>query len=216
MSTRKTIIVSIIDRSGSMSGLEEKTISGFNEFIDSQRKLEGEVEINTILFDDQFEVLHNQLPLQHIDKMTHADYTTRGSTALLDAIGRSIYHIERRVALVKTEGLADKIIFFVITDGMENSSRQYSFETIRSLISRHTERDHWEFLFMGANMDAVKEAARYGIRSDRAMNYQATEEGVAHAYHAASAMMRDIRSDKVFSSRDYELPVEPKTKKNKA
>lgn len=205
MNEATTILVSIIDRSGSMSGLEQKTIEGFNHFLKGQREVKGDVEVNTVLFDDQFEILHNKLPIQHVPAMTHEQYFTRGSTALLDAIGRSIHHIETRITHAEKR-LADKIIFLIITDGMENSSRQYSFEIIRSLIKKHTKNDGWEFIFMGANMDAVKEAARYGIHANRSMNYRATEKGVEHVYRSANIMATKIRSDIEFKTSDFELP----------
>lgn len=213
MKETTTILVSIIDRSGSMSGLEKKTIDGFNQFLAGQRELNGEVEVNTILFDDQFEVLHNELPINHVPLMTEEHYYTRGSTALLDAIGRSIHHLEVRIKRAE-KPLADKVIFLIITDGMENSSQRYTFDMIRSLIKKYTQNNKWEFIFMGANMDAVKEASRFGIHKDRAMNYRATEKGVEHVYRTANLMATNIREGHQFSSQDYELPDDPKTNKN--
>lgn len=212
MNETTTILVSIIDRSGSMSGLEKKTIEGFNHFLSGQRELKGEVEVNTVLFDDQFEVLHNELPLDHVPLMTEEQYYTRGSTALLDAIGRSIHHLEVRIKRSE-KPLADKVIFLIITDGMENSSQHYSFDVIRSLIKKHTLSDQWEFIFMGANMDAVKEASRFGIHHDRAMNYRATEKGVEHVYKTANLMATNIREGRQFNSREYELPEDKKSNK---
>ena len=209
MDETTTILVSIIDRSGSMSGLEKKTIEGFNHFLAGQREIKGEVEVNTILFDDQFEILHNELPIDHVTPMTEEQYYTRGSTALLDAIGQSIHHLEVRIR--KTEKpLADKVIFLIITDGMENSSQRYTFDVIRSLIKKHSQNDKWEFIFLGANMDAVKEASRFGIHRDRAMNYRATEQGVEHLYQSANQMATHIRANRQFSSQDYELPDDKK------
>lgn len=204
MLEKKTVLVSILDRSGSMSGLEESSISGFNKFIKEQRSVEGEVEVNTVLFDDSIEVIHNELPIAHVPLLTTRDYFARGSTALLDAIGQAIHKIETRIKFEKGMSNSDKVIFLIVTDGQENASRHYSYEIIRKLITTHVKKDQWEFIYLGANMDAVQEASKYGIRKERAMNFTATQDGINHVYETINSFATHIRQTQQFNTSDYE------------
>ncbi|HKM30368.1 MAG TPA: hypothetical protein VJZ51_06410 [Bacilli bacterium] len=190
-----TEIVFILDRSGSMSGLEADTIGGFNSTLEKQKKLEGEAVISTILFDNNFEVLHNRVPLVEVQKMTKEDYFVRGSTALLDAIGRSIIKIGNIQKNTPEDYQAEKVLFVIITDGMENASREYNYETIKSMVEKQKEKYAWEFIFLGANIDAVGTAGRIGIGGNRASNYHADRRGVRYNYQSASSAITQLRKE---------------------
>ncbi|MBO5383453.1 MAG: hypothetical protein J6A30_04045, partial [Ruminococcus sp.] len=168
-----TELVFILDRSGSMAGLEEDTIGGFNAMIEKQRKEDGDCYVSTILFDNVSEVLHDRVKLSEIAPMTDRDYTVRGCTALIDAIGGAIHHIGNVHKYARPEDVPAHTMFVITTDGMENASHRYTTERVRSMIERQKEKYGWEFLFIGANIDAVATAAEYGIASDRAVNYTA-------------------------------------------
>ena len=190
-----TEIVFILDRSGSMSSLEADTIGGFNSTLEKQKKLEGEAVISTILFDNNFEVLHNRVPLVEVQKMTKEDYFVRGSTALLDAIGRSIIKIGNIQKNTPEDYQAEKVLFVIITDGMENASREYNYETIKSMVEKQKEKYAWEFIFLGANIDAVGTAGRIGIGGNRASNYHADRRGVRYNYQSASSAITQLRKE---------------------
>jgi len=189
-----TELVLIIDRSGSMCGLESDTIGGINAVLRSHRKESGECMVSTVLFDDTTKVLHDRVPIAEVADLTERDYRTRGCTALLDAVGGSIKHIERVQRYMPPEYRASHVIFVITTDGMENASRRWTYENLKKLLGRKQEEENWEFLFLGANIDAAAEAGRIGIPRDRAETYVADEEGTEAMYDAvacASVAMRD-------------------------
>ena len=188
-----TEIVFILDRSGSMSGLERDTIGGFNSMIERQKEIEGEAVISTVLFDDQFQVLHNRMPLKEVKPMTGKDYYVRGSTALLDAIGRGIKKIGNVQKYTPEEFRAEKVIFIITTDGMENASREYSYEMIKKMVEHQKEMYQWEFIFLGANIDALETAERFGIRRDRAANYHSDSKGTQTNYKVVGDAITELR-----------------------
>ncbi len=189
-----TEIVFILDRSGSMSGLEADTIGGFNSMIEKQKKAEGEVLISTVLFDHVSEVLHDRVEVQNIRKMTDEDYTVRGCTALLDAIGGAIHHIGNIHKYARPEDVPEHTMFVITTDGMENASHHYSSARVKQMIERQKSKYGWEFLFLGANIDAVETAGQFGIDADRAVNYQCDSEGTALNYEVVSEAICAVRS----------------------
>lgn len=189
-----TELVFIIDRSGSMSGLESDTIGGFNSMIKKQKREEGECYVSTVLFDDQSTVLHDRVKLQDIPPMTDNDYVTQGCTALLDALGGAIHHIGNVHKYARAEDVPRHTMFVITTDGMENASHHYTSETVKKMIERQKERYGWEFLFVGANIDAVETAARYGIDRDRAVNYNADKQGTEILYKTVSEAVGCMRS----------------------
>ena len=188
-----TELVFILDRSGSMSGLEKDTIGGFNGMIEKQRKVEGECYVSTVLFDHESEVLHDRMQLSEIKPMTDKDYTVRGCTALLDAIGDAIHHIGNIHKYARPEDVPAHTLFVITTDGMENASRKYSSERIKQMIERQKAKYGWEFLFIGANIDAVETAARYGIDQDRAVDYHADKEGTEVLYNVVADAVSTLR-----------------------
>ena len=172
-----TELVFVIDRSGSMSGFEKDTIGGINSTLEKQREVEGECLVSTVLFNNESKVIHDRVPIENIKPMTEEDYTASGYTALLDAVGGAIRHIGNVHKYAREEDRPEKTLIVITTDGMENASRKYSYEKLRAMIDRQKEKYGWEFLFIGANIDAVETAARYGIDRDRAVNYNADREG---------------------------------------
>ena len=189
-----TELVFIIDRSGSMSGLEADTIGGFNSMIEKQRKEEGECYVSTILFDHERNVLHDRVKLSEIKPMTDKDYTVRGTTALIDAIGCAIHHIGNVHKYARSEDVPANTMFVIITDGMENASRKYSSDDVKKKIERQKEKYGWEFIFIGANIDAVETAARYGINAERAVNYNADIMGTKMVYEAVDTLVSGFRA----------------------
>ena len=173
-----TEIVFILDRSGSMHGLEADTIGGFNSMMEKQKKNsgdDGEAYVSTVLFDDFSRVLHDRIPIENVSEMTDNDYYVGGCTALLDALGGAIHHIGNIHKYARKEDVPEKTLFVIITDGMENASRNYSYEMIQKMVKRQQKKYGWEFIFIGANIDAVMEAGRFGIRPERAVNYVCDE-----------------------------------------
>ena len=195
-----TELVFILDRSGSMAGLESDTVGGFNAMIEKQRKQEGECLVSTVLFDDESKVLHDRIRLCDVPKMTENDYTVRGCTALIDAIGGAIHHIGNIHKYARKEDVPAHTLFIITTDGMENSSHRYSAERVKKMIERQKERYGWEFLFIGANIDAVETAARYGIDRDRAVNYKADKKGTRVLYDAVAGAVCNVRASKSLSA----------------
>jgi len=181
-----TELVFILDRSGSMRGLERDTIGGFNALIEKQKKVDGECLVSTILFDHVSEVLHDRVKLSEILPMTAEQYTVRGSTALLDTIGGAIYHIGNIHKYARPEDIPERTLFVITTDGMENASRRYSAPEVKAMIQRQKGKYGWEFLFLGANIDAVETAAHFGITPDRAVNYRADSRGTQVIYETVS------------------------------
>lgn len=188
-----TELVFIIDRSGSMSGLEKDTIGGFNSMIEKQRKEEGECYVSTVLFDHETKVLHDRVRLSEVKPMTEEDYTVRGTTALIDALGGAIHHIGNVHKYARPEDVPAHTMFIITTDGMENASRRYTSDQVKQKIERQKEKYGWEFIFIGANIDAVETAARYGINSDRAVNYHADKKGTKVMYEAVANAVSYVR-----------------------
>ena len=188
-----TEIVFILDRSGSMSGLEADTIGGFNSMIEKQKKQDGEALISTVLFDNASEVIHDRVNVRDIKPMTDKDYTVRGCTALLDAIGGAIHHIGNIHKYARTEDVPEHTLFVITTDGMENASRRYDSETVKKMIEKQKERYGWEFLFLGANIDAVETARHFGIGADRAVNYHSDSRGTKLNYEVVSEAICAVR-----------------------
>lgn len=188
-----TEIVFILDRSGSMAGMESDTIGGFNATIEKQKKEPGEALVSTVLFDDQNEVLHDRVPLVDIQPLTDREYFARGGTALVDALGSAIHHIGNVHKYARDEDRPEKTIFIITTDGYENCSRKYRIEQVRQMIERQKEKYGWEFIFLGANIDAVSTAANYGIDASRAANFVCDEGGIEVMYRAQSRIVSNLR-----------------------
>ncbi|MBO5219153.1 MAG: VWA domain-containing protein [Clostridia bacterium] len=188
-----TEIVFILDKSGSMSGLEADTIGGFNAMIDKQRRLEGDTWVSTVLFDNDSTVLHDRVKLERVPRMTERDYTPGGCTALLDAVGGAIRHIGNIHKYARPEDVPSKTMFVITTDGMENASRRYDYEAVRQMIEAQKARG-WEFLFLGANIDAAAEAKRFGIDAPHAVDYRCNEAGTALNYEVLSDAIATVRS----------------------
>ncbi len=191
-----TEIVFILDRSGSMSGLESDTIGGFNSLIAKQQKEDGEAYVSTVLFDDKTEVLHDRVPIGKVRKLTEDDYYVRGCTALLDAVGEAIDHIGNIHKYAREEDRPAKTLFVITTDGLENASRRYSFRDIKKMIKRQEQKYKWEFLFLGANIDAVEVAGNMGIKASRTANYHSDAVGTALNYSVLEAAVSHVRKCK--------------------
>ena len=191
-----TELVFILDRSGSMAGLESDTIGGFNAMIEKQKKQDGKCYVSTVLFDNVSEVLHDRVNLSDIKPMTDKEYTVRGCTALIDALGGAIHHIGNIHKYARNEDVPEHTMFIITTDGMENASRKYSSDKVKAMIERQKEKYGWEFLFIGANIDAVETAAQYGIDKDRAVNYVPDPTGTHILYESVSAVVGNVRASK--------------------
>ncbi|MGN1418731.1 MAG: hypothetical protein ACI4W6_05330 [Acutalibacteraceae bacterium] len=189
-----TELVFILDRSGSMAGLESDTIGGFNAMIEKQKKQSGECYVSTVLFDNESEVLHDRVKLNEIKKMTDSDYTVRGCTALIDAIGGAIHHIGNIHKYARKEDVPEHTLFVITTDGMENASHRYSSQKVKAMIEKQKEKYGWEFLFIGANIDAVTTAKNFGIDEKRAVNYHADRKGTAVLFDAVSDAVCNVRA----------------------
>lgn len=194
MKKNLTEIVFILDRSGSMAGLEKDTIGGFNSLIRKQRAEEGEAVISTVLFDTCCEVIHDRVPLDRIPELTEKEYYVRGCTALLDAVGGAVRHIGNVHKYAREEDRPEHTLFVITTDGMENASRRYSYEQVRRMIERQKKTYGWEFLFLGANIDAAKEAVRFGISADYAANYHADHIGTERIYETVCEAVSQVRA----------------------
>lgn len=184
-------LVFILDRSGSMGGLESDTIGGYNSMLSKQKKEKtGKVSVTTVLFDDQYELLYNQVPIEKVSPMTEEEYYVRGSTALLDAIGKTVMQVKANQDKKK---IKDKVLFVIITDGMENASREYRADQIKKLIEERKEKNNWEFLFLGANIDAIGAAKDIGIDSSRAVRFKSDKKGTAKNYEVLNEAIKEIR-----------------------
>ena len=191
MKKNLTELVFILDRSGSMAGLEADTIGGFNAMTQKQRKEPGEALVSTVLFDNETQVIHDRVPLEKVPALTQKEYYVRGCTALLDAVGGAIHHIGTVHKYAREEDRPEKTLFVITTDGMENASRRYTYDKVKAMIEHQREKYGWEFLFLGANIDAAREAARFGIRADRAANYEAVSEAVCQVRNCAAPLSAD-------------------------
>ena len=193
MRKKLTEIVFILDRSGSMHGLEKDTIGGFNSLIEKQKKVDGEVLISTILFDNTGKVIHDRIDLKNIRFMTDKDYVTGGCTALLDAVGNAIHHIGNIHKYARKEDVPEHTLFVITTDGMENASRFYGYEKVKKMIERQKKRYGWEFMFLGANIDAIDVANNLGIDESRAVNFNCDSEGTALNYEVVGDTIESLR-----------------------
>ncbi|MCQ2541101.1 MAG: VWA domain-containing protein [Lachnospiraceae bacterium] len=191
-----TEVIFILDRSGSMRGLEADTIGGFNSMIEKQQKEEGEAYISTILFDDASEVLYDRVPVDKIEPMNDSQYYVRGCTALLDAIGGAIHHISNVHKYAREEDRPEKTFMIITTDGMENASHQYSYDKVKDMVEKAKEKDGWEFLFLGANIDAIEVAGRFGITKERALNYECDSKGTKLNYSVLANAVSAVRRSK--------------------
>lgn len=200
MKMNKTELVFILDRSGSMSGLEADTIGGFNAMLVKQKKEAGEAIVTTVLFDDKYEVLHDRIQIQGIAPMTDKEYYVAGSTALLDAIGKTINKIGNVQKHTSDDERAEKVMFIITTDGMENASREFSSQKIKKMIEHQKRNYQWEFIFLGANIDAVETAKEFGISEDRAANYHADAQGTMVNYAAVCDVVSNFRANKSVNS----------------
>ena len=194
MKKNLTELVMILDRSGSMGGLESDTIGGYNSMLEKQKETEGEVLVSTVLFDNVSEVLYDRVPLDRMPKMTEKEYYVRGCTALLDAVGGAIHHIGNVHKYAREEDRPEKTIFVITTDGLENASREYTCERVKEMVERQKEKYGWEFLFLGANIDAVRTAGRFGISADRAANYNSDHVGTALNYTVLAETVCEMRA----------------------
>ena len=194
-----TELVFILDRSGSMSGLESDTIGGYNAMLEKQKKEPGEAVITTVLFDDRYELLHDRINLKGIAPITEKEYFVRGSTAFLDAVGRTINKIGNAQKYTTEYERAEHVLFVITTDGMENASREFSDEKVRKMIEHQKNKYGWEFIFLGANIDAIAAAERFGIGEDRATNYNADSEGTLLNYEVISETVSCLRASRPIS-----------------
>ena len=188
-----TELVFILDRSGSMSGLEADTIGGFNGMLEKQKKEEGEALVSTLLFDTHMDVIHDRVPLDKVAPLTDKEYYVGGCTALLDAVGGAIHHIGNVHKYARKEDVPEKTLFVITTDGMENASREYSYERVRKMIERQEKEYGWEFLFLGANIDAAAEAVKFGIDAGHAVDYHSDAVGTALNYEVLSETVSRVR-----------------------
>lgn len=200
MKNNTTELVFILDRSGSMAGLESDTIGGFNAMIAKQKKLDGKCYVSTVLFDDKTEVLHDRVELKNVEQMTDRDYTVRGCTALIDAIGSSIRHISNIHKYARPEDVPENTMFVITTDGMENASHSFTADEVKKMIEHKKEKYGWEFVFIGANIDAVETASHFGIGRDRAVNYHADRDGTAVLYETVSDAVCNVRACRPMSA----------------
>ena len=196
-----------------MTGLEPDTIGGFNAMIAKQKKEPGEAFVSTVLFDHETEVIHDRVSIQNVQPLTEREYYVRGCTALLDAVGKAIHHIGNVHKYAREEDRPEKTLVVITTDGMENASREYTYDRLKAMIERQKERYGWEFLFLGANIDAAKEAARFGIRADFAANYHADSKGTGVIYETVSDAICHVRKCAAPLAADWKQRVEDDYKK---
>ena len=200
MKENLTELVFILDKSGSMHGLEADTIGGFNSLIEKQKKEDGKALVTTILFDDKTEVVHDRVDLDYIRNMTSEQYITGGTTALLDAVGGAVSHIRKIHKYIRPEDVPAKTLFVITTDGMENASRHYTYDKVKKLIEHQKAKYGWEFIFLGANIDAAETAVSMGISRDRAADYISDRAGTALNYSVISEITSAVRSGKGISA----------------
>jgi uncharacterized protein YegL len=196
MKENSTELVFILDRSGSMSGLETDTIGGFNSMLEKQKKESGEAFVTTVLFDDKYELLHDRYDIKGVNLLTEKEYYVRGSTALLDAIGITINNIGKALSDTNEEDRPGKVLFVIITDGMENSSREFSYEKVKKMVEHQKSKYSWDFIFLGANIDAIKTANSFGISADMATNFVSDSVGTQLNYKIVSEVVSSFRKGK--------------------
>ena len=194
MKKNLTEMVFILDKSGSMQGLEQDTIGGFNSMIEKQRAEKGEALVSTVLFSDESKVIHDRVDLQKIEPMTDKQYYVGGCTALIDAIGSAIHHIGNVHKYAREEDRPEHTIFVITTDGMENASHRYTSDQVKAMVQRQKDKYGWEFLFLGANIDAVETAAHFGIEESRAVNYHCDPIGQNRVYEGVDRAVRSVRA----------------------
>ena len=216
MKKNLTEIVFILDRSGSMSGLERDTIGGYNSMLEKQRKEEGEAYVSTVLFDNTAEVIHDRVPIDKISDITDKEYYVRGCTALLDAVGGAIHHIGNIHKYAREEDVPKKTIFIITTDGMENASRSYTYEKVKSMIERQKEKYGWEFIFLGANIDAAAVGAKMGISEDRSVQFTNDEAGVKLNYAAMSDAISYMRTSSKPLGNEWRKNIDADRKKRRS
>ncbi|HHV28143.1 vWA domain-containing protein [Acetivibrio mesophilus] len=202
-----TELVFILDRSGSMSGLESDTIGGYNSMLEKQNKESGEAIVTTVLFDDKYELLHDRINLRGVAPITDKEYFARGTTALLDAVGKTINKIANVQKHTGEDERAEHVMFVIITDGMENASKEFGYEKVRRMIERQKSKYGWEFIFLGANIDAIATAERFGIRKERAANYNADSEGTLLNYEVISETVSCMRASRPIAE-DWKIRIE--------
>ena len=207
MGNNITELVFILDRSGSMAGLESDTIGGFNAMLEKQKTQPGKAYVTTVLFDNKLQTLHDRVELEHVRPLTDKDYTVRGCTALLDAMGDTIRHIASIHRYARPEDVPEHTVFVITTDGMENASHRYTADQIRAKVEHEKEKYGWEFLFLGANIDAIGTASRIGIGADRAVNYRADKKGTEVIYNTVSEAVCQVRTCAPLSA-DWSAPIE--------
>ena len=208
-----TELVFILDRSGSMSGLERDTIGGFNSMLEKQRKEPGDAVISTVLFDNETEEIHDRAAITDVPNLTDKEYYVRGCTALLDAVGGAIHHIGNVHKYARKEDVPEKTLFIITTDGMENASHRYTYDKVRYMIERQKERYGWEFLFLGANIDAAAEARRFGIDESMAVNYHCDKIGTALNYEVISEAISSVRACAAPLTADWKKKIDIDYKK---
>ena len=207
MKKNLTEMVFILDRSGSMAGLEKDTIGGFNSMIQRQKGEEGEALVSTVLFDNESAVIHDRVDIRKVEPLTERQYFVGGCTALVDAIGGAIHHIGNVHKYAREEDVPEHTIFIITTDGMENASHRYSSDEVKAMVKRQKEKYGWEFLFLGANIDAVETAARMGIGQDRAVNFHNDEIGVKLNYQTVGETVCSLRRNAPISA-DWKSGIE--------
>ena len=212
MNNNLTEIVFILDRSGSMAGLEDDTIGGFNAMVEKQKKEQGEAVLSAVLFSDGSRVLYDRVDIRKVEPMTDRQYQVSGCTALLDAIGGAVHHIANVHKYAREEDRPGKTIFVITTDGMENASRAYSYDEVQRMVKHEQEKYGWEFLFLGANMDAISAARSFGIRADRAVRYRCDGAGTALNYSVVSETVARVRRRESIEP-DWSAPIEADVKK---
>ena len=194
MKKNTTELVMVLDKSGSMHGLEADTIGGFNSMIEKQKKEEGEVLVSVVLFNERSHVIYDREEIGRIEPMNEQQYSVSGCTALLDAVGRAIHHIGNIHKYARKEDVPEKTLFIITTDGMENASREYTYDRLKKMIERQKEKYHWEFIFMGANIDACETAGRFGIGKGRSVTYKSDHAGTQLNYEVMSEIVHRVRA----------------------
>ncbi len=195
MKNNITELVFILDKSGSMHGLESDTVGGYNSVMEKQKKVDGECYVTSIFFNSESETVHDRVKLSEIKPLTEEDYKVGGCTALIDAIGDAVTHIETIHKYIRAEDVPEHTMFVIMTDGLENASHKYDSKTVKKMIEKHKEKDGWEFLFIGANIDSVETARHFGINEDRAVNYRADKKGTGVVYGAVAEAVCCMRKD---------------------